>query len=273
MRLPSVAPISGSAMSNVNRWLAQANSTFSSGFSGQAPEVLQGYQRESVQLADSLSYMFSASDVETMILTRRHWLLMSISLIPENWPVIQDLVRLECRDRANYFEALIKELRAIELQWESSKVAALIAPDTNVYLHQDSFFEEIDWKALAGGREVRLIVPMQVVRELDIHKNGARNAVVSDTCNETVRLRARRTVKRLRELFVDPRAAVTLNSGVPIALITDSAGHRPGADGDAEIIDRLVTLSSVIQQPVYVATADGGMDFAAKMEDLRVIGL
>lgn len=273
MRLPSVAPVPGSPMSNVHKSLMDAHTTFLNGFNGRAPEVLQNYQRASVRLADNLSYIFSPTDVERMILTRRHWLLMSMSPTPDLEPIIHDLVRVETRDRASCFEALIQEFRAIEKHSETTKVTALIAPDTNVYIHQDSMFEAINWSGLAGGHPVRLLVPMQVVRELDKHKHGARNAVVSDTCGETVRVRARKTVQRLRALLVDPTKVMTIKPGVDIELVVDAPNHQPGLDGDAEIIDRMLALSGVIEQDVQIATGDAGMDFAAKIEGLKVVSL
>lgn len=272
MRLPSVAPLPGQPMTNVFRWLTTTQNAFNNGFSGRAPEVLQGYQRAAVQAADSLSFMFSPDDVDRMVRTRTYWLLMSMVATPENEPVIHDLVRTESRNRGSYFEALGREFRSIEQKWAGSSLT-LIAPDTNVYLHQNDFFERIDWTDHAGGAAVRLMVPIQVVRELDKHKNGPRNAVVSDSCKELVRIRASRTVKRLRELLVDPTQVATLESGTEIELIADAPDHRPGEDGDGEIIDRVRVTSSLIQRDVFVATADGGMDFAAKIEGLKVIGL
>src|SRR5438445_799481 len=46
-------------------------------------------------------------------------------------------------------------------------------PDTNLFLHCKAI-KEIDWPAVAGTKPVKLIVCMQVVKELDKHKRDAR---------------------------------------------------------------------------------------------------
>lgn len=107
-------------------------------------------------------------------------------VVTGNGPVVFDLIRAEGNDRDRYLGALIRELEAIGKEWAGS-AKTLIAADTNVFLHQDKFFDKIGWTALVGSANVRLMVPSVVLRELDRHKNGQRNAVVSDSCPETVR--------------------------------------------------------------------------------------
>jgi len=74
-------------------------------------------------------------------------------------------------------------------------------------------------------------------------------------------------------VFIDPASPATLASGVPVELDMDAPRHRPFTDADAEIIDRMPATSSVVQLAVCVVTGDGGMDLAAKIEGLKVIGL
>jgi len=70
--------------------------------------------------------------------------------------------------------------------------AKTIFIDTNDYLHY-MFFTDINWPALIGATEIKIVVPPVITRELDKHKYSHRE--------ESVRKRAQKVTKRFAELL------------------------------------------------------------------------
>lgn len=273
MRLPDVIPAHEYPLTETLRWLIACQTAFINGFGGTAAESLEGYQRKSVELAQGLEFIFSFDDVQKMVLTRRHWLLMQMS-VAGNGPTINDLIRAETTERQRYFQTLVQAYTQVQATWSGSVTTTLLVADTNVYEHNEDYWDEIDWAALASANNARLLVPNAVVRELDKHKRSDRNNKVSDTNPESVRTRARVSTRRLREKFAAPDAVRSLvKPGATAELLIDSPGHEPLADTDSEIIDRAQAVRWFTQQPVTLVTGDGNMQFAAAAAGLQVINV
>lgn len=145
-------------------------------------------------------------------------------------------------------------------------------PDTNFFLHHGKRFDEADWPAIVrpGTYDIRIVVPLAVVRELDSKKSIAKNIKAGDT-DEPVRTRARATIRELRTLFAKPNDVVTLRPTLTVELLLDRIAHRPMDDGDAEIIDRTLAAKRLTGQDIAIVTSDAGMEFTAKVEGLSVI--
>jgi hypothetical protein len=85
---------------------------------------------------------------------------------------------------------------------------ALVIVDTSVYMHCRRF-DEIDWRDVVGADAVTLVIPVQVLRELDEQKDQHRS--------RAMRERVRGVIRRIKELVrVDGPAPV--RAGVTIAL-------------------------------------------------------
>lgn len=271
MRLPVVIPAHEYSLSETVKWLEKCKNEYLSGFGGNAAESLESYQRGTVQLSKGLDYIFSHDDVETMLLTRRHWLLMQMS-VAGNGPVIHDLIQAESTERQRFFDELAATYQKALATWGSSTTKLLIA-DTNVYEHNEEYWDEINWVDLAGTADVRLLVPNAVVRELDRHKRSPQNQKVSDTNDEMVRSRARVSTRRLRAMFGKVDEVRAIKSGASAELLIDPPGHVPSGDPDAEIIDRALAAHWFTQRPVTLVTGDGNMQFAAEAAGLNVINV
>src|SRR4051812_10262923 len=74
----------------------------------------------------------------------------------------------------------------------AESINALVVLDTSVHVHCRRF-DELDWPSIVGAREVTLVVPAQVLRELDKIKDQHRS--------RGVRERVRRVVSRLKDLL------------------------------------------------------------------------
>lgn len=67
------------------KWLRKTRDDFANGLSGTAFDSLEKYQRMSTQAAEGLRFIFADADIEKLILTPRHWMLMS-TVISGNAP-------------------------------------------------------------------------------------------------------------------------------------------------------------------------------------------
>ena len=153
--------------------------------------------------------------MESLIATRRHDTLLQLHA-GDSHPLINGLISAELADRGRAFDVLIAsltpELDARCNGLPKSFSPSVLMPDTNVFLHQDEPFDTMDWKAtVPTSDEVRVVIPMVVVRELDRHKRTPNNNVVSRTNKEAVRDRARRTSRELGQLFQHPMDVVPLH--------------------------------------------------------------
>ena len=272
MRLPEVIPNHEAALSTTLQWLITCKTAFINGFGGPAGERLLSYQRKTVELSQGVECLFSWDDVEKMVLTRRQWLLMEM-VVAENGPAVHDLISAETTERQRYFESLVQIYTRVQADWADTRTRMIVA-DTNVFEHNEDYWDQVDWAALVGAADARLFVPGVIVRELDKHKRTDRKNTVSDANPEAVRTRARVSTRRLRERFVDVNAAVSLaRSGATAELLLDPPRHVPLEDPDAELIDRALALRLFTQKPVTVVTGDGNMQFAASSAGLDVVNI
>ena len=271
MLLSAIAPLHDFPISDVLNDLRRWSNDLSNLGNGDAAAVLSDYQRWSIGAAGFLGCKIASDDIEQLIFTRRHWMLLEM-VVTGNDRIIHDLINAERTDRLRVFDGVIKALETIEKAWVGV-TAKVVAADTNVYLHHEQYFNQINWEALAGSDQVRLLVPMAVVRELDKCKQGPQNKTVSDTNKESIRTRARITSRLLRELMVDPKAVATLPTGVEVELLLDPLDHRRLDDTDSEIIDRVLTAKQLIGRSISMVTGDGGMQFTAATSGLGVIPL
>jgi predicted ribonuclease YlaK len=150
----------------------------------------------------------------------------------------------------------------------------LAVPDTNSFLHHPVPFDQINWnEAVGGNRGVHLVVPLLVVDELDRAKRD-NDKPVSRGKPETVRTRARTTLRTLEGTFEDPAAMVMLQPAgengpaVYAELLMDPPGHRRLPDADAELIDRAAAVRDLYGRDVTVITNDTAMLLRARAASL-----
>lgn len=238
-----------------------------------ADERLRSYHAWAAQAADHLGSFFDLEQVAWLIATQRHDILIARAT-GYNQVLVNRLITAEQTDRGRVFTEMIAALDRLHARCEQLPPTVLV-PDTNLYLHQDSYFDETDWHGLAHtAHPLRLLVPMAVIRELDRHKRAPGNKVVSESNGEFVRTRARVTSRRLRELFAgDPDAVPSIAPGISIELILDPVRHVALSDADSEILDRALAVQGLAGQEIQVVTGDGNMEFAARVAGLGVLPL
>jgi hypothetical protein len=272
MLFSTVTPASDSDLPNAIRVLSEQAQALGNLQGTRAEERLANYQAWASQASAQLRYVFDLPQVEAFINTQRHDF-----LIGKSWAdtqlLINNSISAEQADRAKVFKTALDGLRYVERSCNDLP-EFLIVPDTNVFLHQEQYFDELNWYEMVQvAAEFRVMLPMAVVRELDKGKRAQPGRKVGDTNSESVRTRARVSSRRLRDLFEDPRDVKKLGKRATVELLLDPVGHRHLEDPDSEIIERAVALKTVSRRQVLIVTGDGNMQFMADVAGLGAVAL
>src|SRR3954447_25778078 len=139
MQLPLVTPLEGQSMETVVRYLTDVRNNIGNLGSGDASKVLSDYQQLASSSAETLGYAFDHDAIETLVLTRRSWLLMGTHRVfgeADNGPAIHKTFSAEKTDRLRVLDELIAKYREIDARWGKSS-DKFVVPDTNFFLHYD----------------------------------------------------------------------------------------------------------------------------------------
>jgi rRNA-processing protein FCF1 len=227
-------------------------------------ERLQGaYAAWVEEIENALRQYFDSSWVWDGLFTPRWAEIRNLVRTSPRWyPLINDEIKAQQR-RIN---ALLDRLEASQIHFELPSGCIAVVPDTNVFLHY-TFFRDLDWTKLAKdaarAKEVRLVVPLVVVEQLDEQSYREANAS-----------RAKAALRELRsrlDLTAPESPVELLKAKVKVQLLGEPRGHRPRRNSDDEILDRAEHLVSLVGDRVYVATGDLSMQTRAVMRGLKCL--
>ena len=275
MQLPAVTPIDDQSMETVLAYLTQVRNNLANMGSGDASKVLSDYQQWVSASAETLGFAFDHDAIETLVLTRRSWLLMETHRLfgeADNGAAIHKTFSAEQTDRVRVLDAMITKYRSIETEWSKSS-DKLVVPDTNFFLHHDVQFDQADWEGFVHrvtGENVRVIVPIAVVRELDRLKITGKNIRVGKA-QEFLSTRARNTIRKLHEMFDHSGKLAEMSPVVKMELLLDPFPHLPLPSVDSEIIERCLAAKRVSGKDISLLTRDLGMKLTARAEGLSVL--
>jgi hypothetical protein len=192
----------------------------------------------------------------------RHWQIYGLT---QESPRAIELINNEATLQAVRLEELADRLKQL-----SDRLAAapghLTVLDTNVLLH---FLppDQVDWPDVVDMPEVRLVLPLRVVEELDEKKYTARDNLAD---------RARRLLSQLRTQLAPSSGGPTqLRKNVTIEVPVDDAPRRRTLDADQEILDICRELQSGGHPAklVTLVTDDTGMTLRATAQGTRVVAM
>jgi hypothetical protein len=173
---------------------------------------------------------------------------------------VTQLINTEATEQASWLEALTYQLQALDRRLDAAPGQAMVL-DTNVLLHYEPPWE-VAWPTVVRQDEVRLIVPLRVIEELDEKKYTSR-ADLAD--------RARRLLSRLwGSLGESAGAPVPLRENVTIEVPVEEGRRVRASDADEEILESCEQLRNV-GRPAILVTGDTGMSLRAKARRLEVI--
>jgi hypothetical protein len=220
-----------------------------------AVQVLDGYLSWAETAERTLCNVLDSETVTDLIHTPPYWALRTAA---EGTPQLISLVLAEAGRCQRKLSEATDELRQERERWQRYP-ATLVVPDTNVFLQSDAPFEQIDWPAAVGTvRDVRLVLPLVVVHELDRLKRQG---------NNTTSKLARSALKWLAaNLPANPHGkSGRLSEGDPITTVevyVQDGPTRP-EDADGLIIRFARQLAIVAEKPTKLVTRDLGMRLRA----------
>lgn len=247
-----------------------------------AHKRLLAYLEWSSDAVRMLGNQITSADLERLVLTRRHKLLLSgvgnmAGTEIEVQRVVNGLVSLELDQRIDAFDQAIKELEGQVQRWPM--LGDLVVADTSFYIEHPEKLEDADFDPLVKdlGDNIHIVVPIVVVDELDELKRSKDRAV---------RWRAGYTLAVLDRVFartIGParlraQTLSALGSNLPISQITmellfDPPAHVRLPINDDEIIDRALAVESLASRKITLLTYDTGQSTRARAAGLRAYKL
>jgi rRNA-processing protein FCF1 len=220
---------------------------------------------------NKLRLVVTRSELDRLVLTPRLVAIASTSAVSVQ---LLQMAISELTDAVDRWNMEINELEAWRQRWIAADY--LVAPDTNVYMHWRELFNEVDWHAVAkipAMEDLHVVIPMQIVDELDNLKQRAPTA--------EAKTQARKTMAKMANLFADSSQSPTRrihpptddHGSVTLEVLADPIGHERLSIADDEIVSRLVALQALSSRKVRVVTYDFGMAFRARQNGLEVIHL
>jgi rRNA-processing protein FCF1 len=197
-------------------------------------------------------------EAPTMLHTPRYW---RIREIDDRTTRVFPLIESEIDLQAAALERLAADLdqRARRARTAPGDLTVL---DTNVLLHYQPP-EQIPWPRLVGCKEVRLVIPLRVLEELDAKKYASRSDLAD---------RARRLLPQLERVLGPAGAPGPLADGVTIEVpLVDDGRRLRTQDADDEILETCRELGLFTGKAVSLVTADTAMRLRAQSRGLRVV--
>jgi hypothetical protein len=221
-----------------------------------------------------LSQQITADSLERLVLTRRYWLLQSMSDQSDGKAVIH-LRNAELEERIRVYEIAQNELKDATTRW--SRLGRFVVLDTSFYIEHPEKLEEIELAPLLKVWEdpIHILVPILVVDELDKSKRSG---------DKRVRWRAGYSLAVLDRLLANPASSTILQAedyeplktgGIPrgeisIEIVFDPPGHSRLPIPDDEIVDRALVCQTLAHRSVTMFTYDTGQALRARMTGLDV---
>jgi hypothetical protein len=205
-----------------------------------------------------LQWLATDGEVLSMFQTERYWRIRELFQGGTRpWPLIDGELEIQKTALQRMADDLGERVASA-----TAAPGALTVLDTNSLLE---FLppDQIPWATLIGMTQIRLVVPLRVVEELDTKKYAARKDLAQ---------RARRLLSWLEDLLGESTSA-QLQADVTIEVPIDSGPRRRPTDADEEILDSCREWQQLSEVSVRLVTADTGMRLRAQALGLAVVRL
>jgi hypothetical protein len=191
--------------------------------------------------------------------SERYWQIYNLGA---DAPRAMELINKEANERCAWLNAHAQRLDAL-----AARVAAapgqMTVLDSHVLLHFEPP-DKVDWPEILGAAQVRLILPLRVIEEIDEKKYTKRSDLAD---------RARRLLSQLRaQLALSAGGPTQIREHVTIEVPIDDGPRHRSLDADQEILETCEELRSV-GQPVVLVTDDTGISLRALARRLNVVSM
>jgi rRNA-processing protein FCF1 len=201
-----------------------------------------------------LSLQFNDESWSDRVHSDGYWAIREMS---EATPRPRPLLSSEANRLIRWLDDTERELKRITEQdeWDESGIPRIVL-DTSALVREGAF-DSFDWARLVGHRQVRLIIPILVVRELDDLKNYGKSS------------KARPRLRKMMQcLDGHGRGPAELKGGITLELLMDPPGHIRVINHDDEIIRRATYLQGRRGGSLKIITGDYTMLFIAQAEGI-----
>lgn len=224
---------------------------------------LEALQNAYLNWADACEVQlhFLTSDLEalTMFDTARARMIRELSATTVRpWPLIEGEVKLQ----VSILERMLADLTK-RITRSGGAAGHTAVPDTNILLHYKPL-PELPWQALTGSADVRVVLPLRVIEELDQKKYAPRKDLAR---------RARRLLPQVRSWVGPAGASREIAPGVSLEVMVDTGPRRRSVDADEEILTACQELTQFGASPLALLTADTSLQLRAQAEQVAVIAL
>ena len=209
--------------------------------SGTAFDRSAAYNEWAQQAIGRLSYVLAPTEVDRLVMSQRHWLLQGLDPATRG-NTLASLVDLETRLVANRLDQAAGEMERDVLRWR--RPGWVVVPDTNVYMHHTTPFDETDWYMTVGVEEtIRIVMPLVIVDELDRQAHQGRPGDAG----------CRTSLRTIDQMLGDPTEPAKVrpdrSRGFLFELLLDPVGHVRLPVADDEIVDRVAALTPLNSLP------------------------
>jgi hypothetical protein len=216
------------------------------------------------QVENSLGAITDDSTPISELFTARYW---AIRGLESDWRAVSDprpypLVYTEVSRQIERLRRLLDDLNArIERAAVTGGFVAVL--DSNVLLHCLPV-DQIPWPDIVGRENVRLIIPLRVIEEIDAKKYAKSPELAK---------RARNLLPAIDRLLGPAGAPGSVTDSVTIEVPVDSGPRNRPEDADEEILETCRELRQFGSQPVTLVTGDTGMRLRAQAHGLTTATL
>jgi rRNA-processing protein FCF1 len=194
------------------------------------------------------------ADVLEMPYTSAYWEILRLT---STTPRAVAVIEAEIRRQIAGLEGLCDDLKR-RLDRARAAPGHITVLDTNVLLHHQ-LPDNVNWREIIDQREVRIVIPLRVIEELDAKKYSE---------SDRLRDRARKRLPHLYKLVGAGGAPETLNGYATIEVFIEPDPRVRPADADTEILETARDLRRLSDQGVTIVTGDTGMRLRAEAEGL-----
>jgi rRNA-processing protein FCF1 len=209
--------------------------------------------------AIQLTNVTNDTDVLALPYTPAYWEIRQlIPTSPRGLPLIDAEIARQAKN--------LEDLRG-DLELRLNRVAGahghIVIVDTNVLLHHQ-LPDSVNWPKVVGHPDVRVVIPLRVIEELDAMKYTER---------EATRSRARERLPKIHRMVGAGGLPNRLNEHTTVEVFIEPGPRTRPADADTEILETAHELRRLSGHDVTIVTGDTGMRLRAEGEGIATVAM
>lgn len=206
-----------------------------------------------------LTNVLGPNDVRLLIHTPRHWVIVQAATTASFGAL--GAVMAEIEDRISLVQHVREGWKIRRHRWSGQVLSVVL--DSSFVVESSIAFEKVNWVAACNAHNVRVVLPLIVLDELDDLKRAGR---------KSVQTASRTAVREVQQRVTGLELHGTLDwVGGVLDVFADEPDHVRLANNDWEIVDRAAYLQTLAEGPVRLATYDGGMRARALIRGVELV--